>query len=80
MFEPYVARAGLSFEVQGLHKSRQREAFLARHFLRISIHTQLVYFSKIFVTSKCLNKTSSVHSNAHKVIAGFFLSPDPEVT
>jgi hypothetical protein len=21
-----------------------------------------------------------VHSNAHKVIAGFFLSPDPEVT
>jgi hypothetical protein len=22
----------------------------------------------------------SVHSNAHKVIAGFFLSPDPEVT
>jgi hypothetical protein len=23
---------------------------------------------------------SVVHSNAHKVIAGFFLSPDPEVT
>jgi hypothetical protein len=22
----------------------------------------------------------TVHSNAHKVIAGFFLSPDPEVT
>jgi hypothetical protein len=25
-------------------------------------------------------KTTNVHSNAHKVIAGFFLSPDPEVT
>jgi hypothetical protein len=23
---------------------------------------------------------NNVHSNAHKVIAGFFLSPDPEVT
>jgi hypothetical protein len=24
--------------------------------------------------------SSYVHSNAHKVIAGFFLSPDPKVT
>jgi hypothetical protein len=37
-----------------------------------------------FVTLKFLensaNHVCSVHSNAHKVIAGFFLSPEPEVT
>jgi hypothetical protein len=33
-------------------------------------------------TTKILRnyKTGNVHSNAHKVIAGFFLSPEPEVT
>jgi hypothetical protein len=28
----------------------------------------------------CFHIQVIVHSNAHKVIAGFFLSPDPEVT
>jgi hypothetical protein len=27
-----------------------------------------------------ISGSQNVHSNAHKVIAGFFLSPDPEVT
>jgi cell division protein FtsI/penicillin-binding protein 2 len=33
---------------------------------------------KHFVTLRDVQPV--VHSNAHKVIAGFFLSPDPEVT
>jgi hypothetical protein len=30
-------------------------------------------------TQKKTEGSHKVHSNAHKVIAGFFLSPDPEV-
>jgi hypothetical protein len=42
-----------------------------------TIHTNWVPH----VCDQSLEKnTRDVHSNAHKVIAGFFLSPDPEVT
>jgi hypothetical protein len=40
--------------------------------------SSLLYWFVIPTHSTCMQ--ASVHSNAHKVIAGFFLSPDPEVT
>jgi hypothetical protein len=32
------------------------------------------------ILAKSLRMNRNVYSNAHKVIAGFFLSPEPEVT
>jgi hypothetical protein len=49
--------------------------------------TKLVFVSRGTGDYSCLHYHNkycssqvSVHSNAHEVIAGFFLSPDPEVT
>jgi hypothetical protein len=49
-------------------------------FREDKIGERLKHYPGTTTTTTRNNNTANVHSNAHKVIAGFFLSPDPEVT
>jgi hypothetical protein len=57
---------------------------ICRHETWLSFHelTALIFpvFTHMRFAKSVIWNVILVHSNAHKVIAGFFLSPDPDVT